>query len=111
MDPALIFKAINQCVRSTYVLFSFLGTSFLLPKSSQVEVHLALDKADCKTLAFAEIPLKEAINFPSNKLHGSVMLNSVQTFEEEETKQPPKILGTLDYWFKLHAAGKVKTLQ
>ena len=79
---------------------------FLLAKPSQVEVHLALDKADCKTLAFAEIPLKEVINFPSNKLHGSVMLNSVQTFEEEETKQPPKILGTLDYWFKLHAAGK-----
>ena len=65
-----------------------------------MELHLALDKVDCKSLGYADIPLKEVLNFPSNKLHGSVMLNSIET-----TDQSPKILGTLDYWFKLHAAG------
>ena len=70
-----------------------------------MELHLALDKVDCKSLGYAEIPMKEVLNFPSNKLHGSVMLNSI----EKQDDQPPKILGTLDYWFKLHAAGNCTT--
>ena len=63
---------------------------------------MAVDKADCKSLAYAEIPLKEVLDYPSNKLHGSVMLNSLQS----KTDGPNKIVGTLDYWFKMHAAGK-----
>ena len=66
---------------------------------------MALDKSDCKSVAYADIPLKEVLDYPSNKLHGSVMLNAVQSSRSTEQQQATKIVGTLDYWFKLHAAG------
>ena len=63
----------------------------------QVDLHLVTGN-DCKNLANASVKLNELLHYPANKLHGSVMLHW--------NKGKQGVLGTLDYWFKLHTAGK-----
>ena len=70
----------------------------------QVSVHLVLNKQDCKSIAQAELSLQEVLDYPSNKLHGSVMLKALS--KDKSGIDTEKIIGSLDYWFKLHTAGK-----
>jgi len=57
----------------------------------------------CKPIGHAYVKLKEVLDFPSNKLHGSVVLYSSSTQKNQPAKT--NVLGTLEYWFKLHVAG------
>ena len=61
----------------------------------QFDIHHVLSN-DCSLFATANISLAEIIDYPTNKLHGSVMLRS--------SKSKDRIVGTMDYWFKLHTA-------
>ena len=61
----------------------------------QFDVHHVVSN-DCTLFATANISLAEIIDYPANKLHGSVMLHS--------SKSKERIVGTMDYWFKLHTA-------
>ena len=72
----------------------------------QVSVHLVLSKQDCKCIAQAEVSMNEVLDYPSNKLHGSVMLKMMPKENSEVATE--KVIGSLDYWFKLHTAGNVK---
>ena len=68
-----------------------------------MSVHLVLNKKDCKSIAQAELSLHEVLDYPSNKLHGSVMLKAVS--KDKSGIDNEKVIGSLDYWFKLHTAG------
>ena len=61
----------------------------------QFDIHHVVSN-DCALFATANISLSEVIDYPTNKLHGSVMLHS--------SKSKDRIVGTMDYWFKLHTA-------
>ena len=61
----------------------------------QFDIHHVLSN-DCALFATANISLAEIIDYPANMLHGSVMLKSA--------KSKDRIVGTMDYWFKLHTA-------
>ena len=50
--------------------------------------------------------MNEVLDYPSNKLHGSVMLKMMPKENSEVATE--KVIGSLDYWFKLHTAGNVK---
>ena len=50
--------------------------------------------------------MNEVLDYPSNKLHGSVMLKMMAKENSEGATE--KVIGSLDYWFKLHTAGNVK---
>ena len=71
----------------------------------QVSVHFVLNKQDCKSIAQGEISLHEVLDYPSNKLHGSVMLKS--NSKDNSATDNEKVIGSLDYWFKLHTAGMI----
>ena len=55
---------------------------FLMDSSVMVEIHMTSntggDATDeqCKTVGKAELKLAEVVHYPSNKLHGSVLINS-----------------------------------
>ena len=55
---------------------------FLMDSSVMVEIHMTsntgVDATDeqCKTVGKAELKLAEVVHYPSNKLHGSVLINS-----------------------------------
>ena len=68
-----------------------------------MDVHLVVG-GDCKAIAGAELSLAEVLVYPANKLHGSVIIKGT----EGKNKGVP--VGTLDYWFKLHTAGKAVIL-
>ena len=57
-------------------------------------MHAAID-SDCQTIAAAPVKFSEILTYPSNKLHGSVVLSGVRGEEGAS-------LGSLDYWIKLH---------
>lgn len=61
----------------------------------QFDIHHVVSN-DCALFATANVSLAEIIEYPINKLHGSVMLYSA--------KNKDRIVGTMDYWFKLHTA-------
>ena len=65
-----------------------------------------MSKQDCKCIAQAEVSMNEVLDYPSNKLHGSVMLKMMPKENSEVATE--KVIGSLDYWFKLHTAGNVK---
>ena len=69
----------------------------------QVELHLVTDAQDCRPIGQASIKLTEVLDVPSNKLHGSVILYAATTQKTQPAKT--NILGTLEYWFKLHTSG------
>ncbi|CAB4065012.1 RPGRIP1L [Lepeophtheirus salmonis] len=76
-----------------------------------VEIHLATDdesdkENSCRTIASARINLSQVLEYPSNKLHGSVMVYSTSGVRETSN-----ILGTLDFWFKLHTAATNRIVQ
>ena len=62
-----------------------------------------MNKQDCKSIAQAELSLQEVLDYPSNKLHGSVMLKALA--KDKSGIDTEKVIGSLDYWFKLHTAG------
>ena len=62
----------------------------------QFDIHHVVTN-DCTLFATANISLAEIIDYPTNKLHGSVMLHSAKSKDS-------RIVGTMDYWFKLHTA-------
>ena len=66
-----------------------------------VEIHMTKEhvEAQCQAVGQAELKLAEVVHYPSNKLHGSVLVVSPPQGEHE-----PKVVGSLDYWFKLHTA-------
>ena len=64
---------------------------------------MVLNKQDCKSIAQAEVSLQEVLDYPSNKLHGSVMLKALS--KDKSGIDTEKVIGSLDYWFKLHTAG------
>ena len=63
------------------------------------------NKEDCKSIAQGELSLHEVLDYPSNKLHGSVMLSAVSRNNAGIDNE--KVIGSLDYWFKLHTAGRI----
>ena len=65
-----------------------------------------MSKQDCKCIAQTEMSMNEVLDYPSNKLHGSVMLKMMPKEHSEVATE--KVIGSLDYWFKLHTAGNVK---
>ena len=65
-----------------------------------------MNKDECKPIAQTELSLLEVLDYPSNKLHGSVMLRSLSKDTSVIDNKEQKVVGTLDYWFKLHTAGK-----
>ena len=69
---------------------------------------MVVNKDECKPIAQTELSLLEVLDYPSNKLHGSVMLRSLSKDTSGIDKEQQKVVGTLDYWFKLHTAGKFK---
>ena len=73
------------------------------PRAFRAILHLVLNKKDCKSIAQAELGLHEVLDYPSNKLHGSVMLKAVSKGKSGIDNE--KVIGSLDYWFKLHTAG------
>jgi hypothetical protein len=76
---------------------------FLMDSSVQVEIQLVTEnkQQECKTIGLAQLKLNEVVHYPSNKLHGSVLLHGNPS--ASMTKEPP-VIGSLDYWFKLHTA-------
>jgi hypothetical protein len=62
------------------------------------------DVKDCHPIGHAGIRLNEVLDFPSNKLHGSVVVYAATTQKNQPAKT--NILGTLEYWFKLNTSGK-----
>ena len=68
----------------------------------QFDIHHVVSN-DCALFATANISLSEVIDYPTNKLHGSVMLHSA--------KSKDRIVGTMDYWFKLHTAATKRIAQ
>jgi hypothetical protein len=55
---------------------------FLMDSSVMVEIHMTSNTSgdangeQCKTVGKAELKLAEVVHYPSNKLHGSVLINS-----------------------------------
>lgn len=75
---------------------------FLMDSSVIVEVHMATeDEERCKTIGQAELKLSAIVHYPHNKLHGSVLINSCPT---SGSTREPTVVGSLDFWFKLHEA-------
>ncbi len=68
----------------------------------QFDVHHVVSN-DCELFGAASVSLAEIIEFPTNKLHGSVMLYSA--------KNKDRVVGTMDYWFKLHTAATSRISQ
>ena len=79
-----------------------------MPLLLKVSVQLVLNKQDCKSIAQAELSLQEVLDYPANKLHGSVMLKALS--KDKSGIEAEKVIGSLDYWFKLHTAGKLHIL-
>ena len=70
---------------------------FLMDSSVMVELHMTIESStECKTIGQTELKLSEVVHYPSNKLHGSVLIQG------QHGKDP--VIGSLDYWFKLHTA-------
>ena len=69
-----------------------------------LQVHLAINN-DCQTVAGGSVKFSEILDYPSNKLHGTVQLVGPQG--------GPDSLGSLDYWLKLHThdLGKIRSYQ
>jgi len=68
---------------------------FLSGQAVLLDAHMATPGGcDCKRLASAALKLSEVLAYPSNRLHGSAMLDG---------EQGP--IGTVDYWFQLYTAG------
>ncbi|TRY74599.1 hypothetical protein TCAL_00595 [Tigriopus californicus] len=63
----------------------------------QMDLHLVVAH-DCRHIGQTMVKLGEVLEYPTNKLHGSTILYGVG----EANKQ--RVIGTLDYWFKLHTA-------
>jgi len=68
---------------------------FLFENEVMLQVHVAINN-DCQTIAAANIKFTEILDYPQNKLHGSAILNGVKGSSKD------CIMGSLDYWFKLH---------
>ena len=48
---------------------------FLMDSSVLVELHMTpMESSECKTIGQAELKLAEVVHYPSNKLHGSVLI-------------------------------------
>ena len=70
---------------------------FLMDSSVMLELHMTTqENSECQTIGQAELKMSEVVHYPSNKLHGSVLIHG------ERGKEP--VIGSLDYWFKLHTA-------
>lgn len=81
---------------------------YLMDSSVMVEIHMTSQEADpdqpqCRSVGQAELKLTEVVHYPSNKLHGSVLV-----IAPPQTDKEPKVIGSLDYWFKLHTAATSK---
>ena len=70
----------------------------------QVELHQVIEGQDCRTIGQSTIRMNEVLNYPSNKLHGSVIVYASATQKNHPAKN--NTLGTLEYWFKLNASGQ-----
>jgi hypothetical protein len=68
-----------------------------------VDLHLVKDAQDCQPIGQASVRLNEVLDFPSNKLHGSVVVYAASTQKNQPAKT--NMLGTLEYWFKLNTTG------
>ncbi len=68
------------------------------------DLHLVVG-SDCKHVSTTNIGLSEVLSYPSNKLHGSVILK----WAAGKNKGTP--MGTLDYWLKLHTAATQRISQ
>ena len=52
---------------------------FLMDSSVMVELHMTpIESSECKTIGQAELKLAEVVHYPSNKLHGSVLIQGMQ---------------------------------
>ena len=79
---------------------------YLMDSSVMVEIHMTShdsDQPQCQSVGQAELKLTEVVHYPSNKLHGSVLV-----IAPPQTDKEPKVIGSLDYWFKLHTAATSK---
>ncbi len=69
---------------------------------------MVVSDKDCKAIGQAQLKLNEVVHYPSNKLHGSVLLHSLKSSTasaaSSSSVKPPTVIGSLDYWFKLHTA-------
>ena len=72
-----------------------------------VDLHLVLGPGECRRVAEASLRLSEVLAYPTNKLHGSAILfaPAPDSTSVGAKKREGKVMGTVDYWFKLHTAG------
>ena len=70
----------------------------------KVELHLVTEGQDCHPIGQSTIRLNEVLDYPSNKLHGSVVVYASATQKNQPAKT--NMLGTLEYWFKLNTSGE-----
>jgi len=69
--------------------------------TTNTDNNVAAADEQCKTIGKAELKLAEVVHYPSNKLHGSVLLNSCPS---SGSQKDPTVIGSIDFWFKLHTA-------
>ncbi len=75
-----------------------------------LDLHLAVGPGECRRMAEASLQLSEVLSYPTNKLHGSAILFAPTAEAKAGDKgdgasKKGKVMGTIDYWFKLHTAG------
>ena len=77
---------------------------FLMDIDVMFQVHVAI-KNDSQTIGVAAIRFSEILDYPQNKLHGTISLVGIKGSSKDLT------VGSLDYWFKLHTHDneKIKT--
>ena len=93
-------QAVLDCSAYYKVKLDDAFLDFLMDSSVTVEIHMTSESTDCKSIGQAELKLTEVVHYPSNKLHGSVLINSSPSPIHKE----PVVIGSLDFWFKLHTA-------
>ena len=78
---------------------------YLMDSSVLVDIHVTREgkEPQCQAIGQAELKLSEVVHYPSNKLHGSVLVMANPPSDHQ-----PQVIGSLDYWFKLHTAATSK---
>ena len=86
---------------------------FLSGQRVMVDFHLVSGPGECRRVAEASLRLAEVLAYPTNKLHGSAILYAPSS-PSDKSKQgggEGRVMGTMDYWFKLHTAATQRIQQ